>query len=72
MANATSPATGHRYGVTRVCQVWDVPRSPRVREVVVCLDTRNEGARITESGSIRTSIQGPHCGAAAAAGECGH
>jgi transposase InsO family protein len=27
MANATSPATGHRYGVARVCQVWDVPRS---------------------------------------------
>jgi putative transposase len=27
MANATSPATGHRYGVTRVCQVWDVARS---------------------------------------------
>jgi len=27
MANATSPATGRRYGVARVCQVWDVPRS---------------------------------------------
>jgi len=27
MAQATSPATGHRYGVARVCQVWDVPRS---------------------------------------------
>jgi len=27
MAKATSPATGRRYGVARVCQVWDVPRS---------------------------------------------
>ena len=27
MADATSPAAGRRYGVTRVCQVWGVPRS---------------------------------------------
>src|SRR3954451_21903306 len=27
MAAATSPATGRRYGVARVCQVWEVPRS---------------------------------------------
>jgi putative transposase len=27
MAKATSPATGRCYGVARVCQVWDVPRS---------------------------------------------
>ena len=27
MAKATSPATGRRYGVARVCQVWEVPRS---------------------------------------------
>jgi transposase InsO family protein len=27
MAEATSPATGLRYGVARVCRVWDVPRS---------------------------------------------
>ena len=27
MAEATSPATGHRYGVARVCRIWDVPRS---------------------------------------------
>ena len=27
MAEATSPATGRRYGVARVCQVWEVPRS---------------------------------------------
>jgi putative transposase len=27
MANATSPATGRRYGVARVCQVWQLPRS---------------------------------------------
>jgi len=27
MAKATSPATGRRYGVARVCQVWGVPRS---------------------------------------------
>src|SRR4051812_46590065 len=27
MADVTSPITGRRYGVARVCQVWDVPRS---------------------------------------------
>ena len=27
MAEATSPASGRRYGVRRACQVWDVPRS---------------------------------------------
>jgi transposase InsO family protein len=27
MAKATSPATGQPYGVRRVCQAWDVPRS---------------------------------------------
>ncbi len=27
MAAAISPATGRRYGVARVCQVWEVPRS---------------------------------------------
>jgi putative transposase len=27
MAGATSPATGRRYGIARVCRVWEVPRS---------------------------------------------
>ena len=27
MAKATSSATGRCYGVARVCQVWEVPRS---------------------------------------------
>jgi putative transposase len=27
MAATVSPATGRYYGVARVCQVWDVPRS---------------------------------------------
>jgi putative transposase len=27
MAAATSPTTSRRYGVARVCQVWDLPRS---------------------------------------------
>jgi putative transposase len=27
MADATSPTTGRRYGVARVCHVWEVPRS---------------------------------------------
>lgn len=27
MAKATSPASGQLYGIKRVCQVWDVPRS---------------------------------------------
>src|SRR3712207_1405207 len=27
MADTISPATGRRYGVARVCHVWEVPRS---------------------------------------------
>lgn len=27
MAGSVSPATGRRYGVARVCKVWDVARS---------------------------------------------
>jgi putative transposase len=27
MAEATSPVTGRRYGVARVCRAWDLPRS---------------------------------------------
>jgi hypothetical protein len=27
MAGSVSPATGRRYGVARVCKVWDVPRA---------------------------------------------
>jgi transposase InsO family protein len=27
MAAATSPTTGRRYGIARVCQVWEVPRA---------------------------------------------
>jgi putative transposase len=27
MAAATSPATGRRYGVARICRAWEVPRS---------------------------------------------
>ena len=27
MAATVSPATGRHYGVARVCQAWDVPRS---------------------------------------------
>jgi putative transposase len=27
MAETTSPASGHRYGVARVCRVWQAPRS---------------------------------------------
>jgi hypothetical protein len=27
MASAVSPAAARPYGVARVCQVWDVPRS---------------------------------------------
>ena len=27
MAAATSPATGRRYGVARICGAWEVPRS---------------------------------------------
>ena len=30
MAKATSSATGRCYGVARVCQVWEVPRSSRI------------------------------------------
>ena len=27
MADTTSPATGQRYGIVRVCHVWQQPRS---------------------------------------------
>ncbi len=27
MADATSPATGQRYGIVRVCHLWQQPRS---------------------------------------------
>jgi len=27
MATTISPGAGRRYGVARVCQVWDLPRS---------------------------------------------
>src|SRR4051812_31144788 len=27
MADTTSPATGQRYGIVRVCQIWQQPRS---------------------------------------------
>src|SRR5688500_7163279 len=27
MAEATSPTAGHRYGIARVCRVWELPRS---------------------------------------------
>jgi putative transposase len=27
MAGATSPASGQRYGIARVCRVWQLPRS---------------------------------------------
>src|SRR5215208_2634027 len=27
MAEASSPTTGHRYGIARVCRVWELPRS---------------------------------------------
>lgn len=45
--------------------------APGVRQVVAWIGSRNEGARVIENGEIRTSLQGPHCRAAAAAGECG-
>ena len=27
MAAATSPASGRRYGIARVCRIWETPRS---------------------------------------------
>jgi transposase len=48
-----------------------VREAPCVRRVVACLGPRNEGARVSGRGSIRTSIQGPHRRAAVAAGERG-
>ena len=46
--------------------------APCVRRVVARLGPRNEGARVSENGSIWASVQGPHRRAAAAAGERGH
>src|SRR3954451_25320115 len=42
-----------------------------VREVVAYIGTEPLGARIVDSGSIRTSVQGSDSGAAVAAGELG-
>ena len=42
MADTTSPATGRRYGVARVCRVWEVARSSfyAVRQAGVADDAR--------------------------------
>ena len=49
MAEAISPATGHRYGVARVCRIWDVPRS----SFYAALQARADGATSTASPARR-------------------
>jgi putative transposase len=52
MADATSPATGCRYGVARVCQAWEVPRSSfyAARPAAAAADGTKAGASPTRRG----------------------
>ena len=46
MAAVTSPSTGRRYGVARVCQVWELPRSSFYA-------ARQQAATVASSGAPR-------------------
>ena len=56
MAETVSPAAGRRYGVARVCRVWDVPRSasPRV-PLRRGLRSRRPGAGRSRRSPMRAS-----------------
>jgi putative transposase len=51
MAQTTSPAAGHRYGVARVCRVWEVPQSS-------CYAARQAGADRAEP-TVSPARRGP-------------
>jgi hypothetical protein len=50
MADATSPATGRRYGVARVCQAWEVPRSSFYAARAAAAESTKAGASPTRRG----------------------
>ena len=50
MAETTSPATGRRYGVARVCRVWDVPRSSFYAALQVGADGATSATRPARRG----------------------
>jgi putative transposase len=52
MAEATSPATGRRYGVARVCQIWELPRSSFYA-------ARRPQADTTTAAGARAARRGP-------------
>src|SRR5512144_1885635 len=53
MAAATSPATGQRYGVKRVCAIWGVARSS-------CYDARRQQGRPQQSPAGRRGPKPRH------------
>ncbi len=57
MADTTSPATGRRYGVARVCRVWEVARSSfyAVRQAGAADDA---GARSSPAGTVGNFVFG--------------
>jgi putative transposase len=55
MAEATSPTTGHRYGVARVCCLWNVPRSSFYAARQVGADGANSTASPARRGSKPTA-----------------
>src|SRR5689334_2170037 len=50
MADAISPATGRRYGVARVCQAWEVPRSSFYVARAAAAESTKAGASPTRRG----------------------
>ena len=49
-ARATSPATGRRYGIARVCRVWELPRSSFYAARQVGVDGTRAGPSPTRRG----------------------
>jgi len=54
MATAISPGAGRCYGVARVCQVWDLPRS----SFYAACRWRPESAQIRRMCSFDGRLQG--------------
>src|SRR5215216_6905121 len=50
MAEATSPATGHRYGVARVCRAWEIARSSFYAAREAATDSTAPAERSTRRG----------------------
>jgi len=50
MAEATSPGTGHRYGVARVCRAWEIARSSFYAAREAATDSTAPAERSTRRG----------------------